>query len=184
MVKGTLTAQPPCRLLVMSSARRVTFTRSAASKRHARRSSSSSSAVVALGGSLDGGLAVQLAQLRLFSEPSETRFAAALYQPVDSESYCQDRKSRAKNGSRCGVRTIAAIAIALILSERWRHQNWLLPRLYWIAHARRRDLARFDGSRDMASIMFQSCFLAVETKERISAKSIAPCNDRKPPEIF
>jgi hypothetical protein len=30
----------------------------------ARRSSSSSSAVVALGGSLDGGLAVQLAQLR------------------------------------------------------------------------------------------------------------------------
>src|SRR5215468_4815033 len=59
-----------------------------------------------------------------------------------------------------------------------------LPRLYWIAHARRRDLARFDGSRDRASMMFQSCFLAVETKERISAKSIAPCNDRKPPEIF
>ena len=60
----------------------------------------------------------------------------------------------------------------------------LLARLYWIAHARRRDLARFDGSRDRASMMFQSCFLAVETKERISAKSIAPCNDRKPPEIF
>jgi hypothetical protein len=60
----------------------------------------------------------------------------------------------------------------------------LLPRLCWIAHARRRDLARFDGSRDRASMMFQSCFLAVETKERISAKSIAPCNDRKPPEIF
>src|SRR5271167_2349194 len=60
----------------------------------------------------------------------------------------------------------------------------LLPRLYWISHARRRDLARFDGSRDTASIMFQFCFLAVETKERISAKSIAPCNDRKPPEIF
>jgi len=60
----------------------------------------------------------------------------------------------------------------------------LLPRLYWIAHARRRDLARFDGSRDRASMMFQSCFLAVETKERISAKSIAPCKDRKPPEIF
>jgi hypothetical protein len=33
-------------------------------------------------------------------------------------------------------------------------------------------------------MMFQPCFLAVETKERISAKSIAPCNDRKPPEIF
>src|SRR5207344_995125 len=60
----------------------------------------------------------------------------------------------------------------------------LLPRLCWIAHERRRDLARFDGSRDRASMMFQSCFLAVETKERISAKSIAPCNDRKPPEIF
>jgi hypothetical protein len=26
-------------------------------------------------------------------------------------------------------------------------------------------------------MMFQPCFLAVETKERISAKSIAPCND-------
>jgi hypothetical protein len=33
-------------------------------------------------------------------------------------------------------------------------------------------------------MMFQSCFLAVEMKERITAKSIAPCNDRKPPEIF
>src|ERR1700704_4967749 len=60
----------------------------------------------------------------------------------------------------------------------------LLPRLCWIAHERRRDLARFDGSWDRASMMFQRCFLAVETKERISAKSIAPCNDRKPPEIF
>src|ERR1700722_11100044 len=61
---------------------------------------------------------------------------------------------------------------------------WLLHRLYWIARARRSDLAGFDGSRDSASMMFQSCFLAVETKERISAKSIAPCIDRKPPEIF
>jgi hypothetical protein len=58
----------------------------------------------------------------------------------------------------------------------------LLPRLCRIAHERRRDLARFVGSRDRASMMFQPCFLAVETKERISAKSIAPCNDRKPPE--
>ena len=33
-------------------------------------------------------------------------------------------------------------------------------------------------------MMFQSCFLAVETKERISAKSIAPSSDRKPPDIF
>jgi hypothetical protein len=28
------------------------------------------------------------------------------------------------------------------------------------------------------------CFLAVATKERTSAKSIAPCNDRKPPKIL
>src|SRR5271154_5942965 len=70
--------------------------------------------------------------------------------------------------------------------EKSTHQlgNRLLPRLCWIAHERRRDLARFDGSWDSASMMFQPCFLAVETKERISAKSIAPCNDRKPPEIF
>jgi hypothetical protein len=39
------------------------------------------------------------------------------------------------------------------------------------------DSARFDGLRDKASMMFQHCFPAVETKERISAKSIAPCND-------
>src|SRR5271169_808697 len=64
------------------------------------------------------------------------------------------------------------------------HNQSLLPRLCWIVHERRRDLARFDGSWDRASMMFLPCFLAVETKERISAKSIAPCNDRKPPEIF
>src|SRR5262249_41542049 len=63
-------------------------------------------------------------------------------------------------------------------------QFLLLPRFCWIAHERRRDLARSDGSWDRASMMFQPCFLAVETKERISAKSIAPCSDRKPPEIF
>ena len=56
--------------------------------------------------------------------------------------------------------------------------------MYWIAHERRRDLARVDGSRDRASMIFQPCFLAVDKKERMSAKSIAPCNDRKPPEIF
>ena len=33
-------------------------------------------------------------------------------------------------------------------------------------------------------MMFQPCFLAVETKERMSAKSIAPSNERNPPEIF
>src|SRR5262245_58687179 len=63
-------------------------------------------------------------------------------------------------------------------------ESSLLPSLCWTAHERRRDLARFDGSRDRASMIFQPCFLAVEAKERMSAKSIAPCNDRKPPEIF
>ena len=33
-------------------------------------------------------------------------------------------------------------------------------------------------------MMFHPCFLAVEKKERMSAKSIAPCGERKPPEIF
>ena len=60
----------------------------------------------------------------------------------------------------------------------------LLPRLIWMAHERRRDLARFNGLRFSTSMMFQSCFLAVAKKERMSAKSMAPSNDRKPPEIF
>jgi hypothetical protein len=54
----------------------------------------------------------------------------------------------------------------------------------WIAHERRRDFARFEGSLVTASMIFQPCFLAVEKKERMIAKSIAPSNDRKPPEIF
>src|SRR3979411_2409533 len=54
----------------------------------------------------------------------------------------------------------------------------------WVGHEIRRELAIFEGSRDRASMMFQPCFLAVETKERMSAKSVAPCNERKPPEIF
>ena len=54
----------------------------------------------------------------------------------------------------------------------------------WMAHERRRDCAKFAGSRVSAPVMFQPCFLAVETKERMSAKSIAPCDERKPPEIF
>ena len=33
-------------------------------------------------------------------------------------------------------------------------------------------------------MMFQPCFLAVEKKERISAKSIAPSGERKPPELY
>ena len=60
----------------------------------------------------------------------------------------------------------------------------LLHRLSGLAHASRRDLAKFGGSQVRASMMSQPCFLAVEKKERISAKSAAPCNDRKPPEIF
>ena len=63
-------------------------------------------------------------------------------------------------------------------------RNIFTAQVGWMAQARRRDLARFDGSRDRASMMFQPCFLAVEKKERMRAKSIAPCNDRKPPEIF
>src|SRR4051794_22384444 len=63
------------------------------------------------------------------------------------------------------------------------NQN-VTTQVVWLAHARRRDFAKLDGSRVSASIMFQRCFLAVERKERMSAKSIAPCNDRKPPEIF
>jgi hypothetical protein len=42
---------------------------------------------------------------------------------------------------------------------------------------RRRDIAKFEGSRVRASMMFHPCFLAVEKKERISAKSIAPCGE-------
>ena len=49
---------------------------------------------------------------------------------------------------------------------------------------RRKDIAKFEGSRVRASMMFQPCFLAVEKKERMSAKSIAPSGERKPPEIF
>ena len=54
----------------------------------------------------------------------------------------------------------------------------------WRAHERRMDIAKFEGSRVRASMMFQPCFLAVEEKKRMSAKSIAPSNERKPPEIF
>src|ERR1019366_8246767 len=54
----------------------------------------------------------------------------------------------------------------------------------WMAHERRRDFAKFEGSLVRAPMMFQPCFLAVEKKERMTAKSIAPSNDRKPPEIF
>ena len=77
-----------------------------------------------------------------------------------------------------------AIEIAKGKINQARKNGLLLPRLSRMAHERRKDLARFDGSRLRASMMFQPCFLAVEKKERMSAKSIAPSNERKPPEIF
>jgi hypothetical protein len=40
------------------------------------------------------------------------------------------------------------------------------------------------GDGVMASMTFQPCFQAVEMKERTTAKSVAPCQERKPPEIF
>jgi predicted transposase YbfD/YdcC len=52
-----------------------------------------------------------------------------------------------------------------------------------MAHERRRDLAKFEGSLVRAPMMFQPCFLAVEKKERMTAKSIAPSNDRNLREI-
>src|ERR1035437_6832586 len=53
----------------------------------------------------------------------------------------------------------------------------------WMAHERRRDLAKFEGSLVRAPMMFEPCFLAVEKKERMTAKSIAPSNDRNLREI-
>ena len=43
-----------------------------------------------------------------------------------------------------------------------------------IGQERRRDIAKFEGSRVSASMMFQPCFVAVDKKERMSAKSTAP----------
>jgi len=54
----------------------------------------------------------------------------------------------------------------------------------WTAYDRRRDFARADGSWVKPLMMFQPCFLAVQRKERMTAKSVAPCSERKPPEIF
>src|SRR5665647_226618 len=49
---------------------------------------------------------------------------------------------------------------------------------------RRRDLANSEGFWAKASMMVQPCFLAVERKERMTAKSVAPSRERKPPDIF
>ena len=49
---------------------------------------------------------------------------------------------------------------------------------------RRRELANSEGFWARASMMVQPCFLAVERKERMTAKSVAPSRERKPPDIF
>src|ERR1019366_1932842 len=54
----------------------------------------------------------------------------------------------------------------------------------WTVHESRSDFTRADGSRVRAPMIFQPCFLAVETNERMVAKSVAPSAERKPPEIF
>src|SRR5215831_9099409 len=51
-------------------------------------------------------------------------------------------------------------------------------------HAIRREFIRICGSWAIAWMTFQPCFLAVEMKERMTAKSVAPAMQRKPPEIF
>src|SRR6516165_12359545 len=51
-------------------------------------------------------------------------------------------------------------------------------------HAIRREFIRTCGSWAIAWMTFQPCFLAVEMKERMTAKSVAPAMQRKPPEIF
>jgi hypothetical protein len=47
-------------------------------------------------------------------------------------------------------------------------------------HAIRREFIRICGSWAIAWMTFQPCFLAVE-KERMTAKSVAPAMQRKPP---
>src|ERR1017187_6467623 len=54
----------------------------------------------------------------------------------------------------------------------------------WTVHESRSDFTRADGSRVRAPMIFQPCFLAVETNERMVAKSVAPSAERKPPESF
>src|ERR1019366_5740010 len=54
----------------------------------------------------------------------------------------------------------------------------------WTVHESRSDFTRAYGSRVRAPMIFQPCFLAVETNERMVAKSVAPSAERKPPEIF
>src|ERR1019366_5499922 len=54
----------------------------------------------------------------------------------------------------------------------------------WTVHESRSDFTRADGSRVRAPMIFQPCFMAVETNERMVPKSVAPSAERKPPEIF
>src|ERR1019366_7777345 len=67
--------------------------------------------------------------------------------------------------------------------DRYCRQN-VTAQVGWTGHDRRRDFARPDGSWVKPLMMFQPCFLAVEKKERMTAKSVAPSSERKPPEIF
>src|SRR5271168_5177800 len=52
------------------------------------------------------------------------------------------------------------------------------------AYDSRREAATSGIGRRSASMILHPCFLAVERKERIVAKSAAPSEERKPPEIF
>jgi hypothetical protein len=64
------------------------------------------------------------------------------------------------------------------------HDNFRNCPGWGLVQDRRRDFAKDVGSPVRASMMAQPCFLAVEKKERMRVKSMAPSTDRKPPEIF
>src|SRR3954471_14666751 len=53
-----------------------------------------------------------------------------------------------------------------------------------MSHASRRSAIRLSGLAFRVCRMSHPCFLAVDSSERITANSIAPSMERKPPEIF
>ena len=116
----------------------------------------------------------------MINEDSLQKRKAAILPHLDER---QRRLFAAAEAKAAGHGGIAAVSRVTRIAASTIGRDLVTTQVVWLAHARRRDLAKSDGSRDRASMMFQPCFLA-ETKERISAKSIAPCNDRKPPEIF
>ena len=73
---------------------------------------------------------------------------------------------------------------ALIVGISSKKVNFVTAQVGWTVHESRSDFTRADGSRVRAPMIFQPCFLAVETNERMVAKSVAPSAERKPPEIF